>query len=503
MSATQIIDLAAERRARREAPARQDRQIARLAGRHVLVLNWRDVRHPQAGGAEQYMHEIARRWVAAGVRVTWYAARPEGLSRREVVDGIEIVRCGGELTLYPRVLARLARTRGRFDAIVDCQNGIPFFSPLVAGDLPVLQVLHHVHQDQFATRFPAPIAALGRFLEGRAARRVYGERTVAAVSPSTRRELRKRLGFRGPVAIVPNGSAPLPAPRVQRHGAFGAAAPEAGIERAAAPTVAVVSRLVPHKRVDVLLGQVAEVARAVPGLQVDIVGDGPERPRLEALVAELGLTGTVTLHGYQPDEVRDAILARAWVTTSTSDAEGWGCTVIEAAAYGVPCVAVDVPGIRDSVVDGRTGRLVPSVTAMGAGITEVLRELADDDRAVAWETACREWAGAFTWERSADLLAGALLADARPARSDLATVARFRRPAGLDARALTEALRSTDQVHVDGDDVAVLLTGCDETDAAAVLARLGVTGAELRLAEKRDLLAGPGAARATAVVVGA
>ncbi|MEJ2885878.1 glycosyltransferase [Actinomycetospora aeridis] len=488
MSATQIIDLAAERRARRESSVRHDHQIARLAGRHVLVLNWRDVRHPQAGGAEQYMHEIARRWVAAGVRVTWYAARPEGLSRREVVDGIEIVRCGGELTLYPRVLARLARTRGRFDAIVDCQNGIPFFSPLVAGDLPVLQVLHHVHQDQFATRFPAPIAAVGRFLEGRAARRVYGERTVAAVSPSTRRELRRRLGFRGPVAIVPNGSAPLPAPRTHR---------------AAAPTVAVVSRLVPHKRVDVLLGQLAEVARAVPGLQVDIVGDGPERPRLEALVAELGLTGTVTLHGYVSDEVRDAIIGRAWVTTSTSDAEGWGCTVIEAAASGVPCVAVDVPGIRDSVVDGHTGRLVADVTAMGAGITEVLRELADDARAAAWETACREWAGAFTWERSADLLAGALLADARPARSDLATVARFRRPAGLDARALADALRSTDQVHVEGDEVAVLLTGCDETDAAAVIARFGVTGAELRLAEKRDLLAGPTVGRATTAVVGA
>ena len=492
MSATQIVDLAAERRVRREAPAPSDHRIARLAGRHVLVLNWRDVRHPQAGGAEQYMHEIARRWVAAGVRVTWYAARPEGLSRREVVDGIEIVRCGGELTLYPRVLARLARTRGRFDAIVDCQNGIPFFSPLVAGDLPVLQVLHHVHQDQFATRFPAPLAALGRFLEGRAARRVYGGRTVAAVSPSTRRELRRRLGFRGPVAIVPNGSAPLPAPR--RHGACGAAAPEAdAVHRAAAPTVAVVSRLVPHKRVDVLLGQVAEVARAVPGLQVDIVGDGPERPRLEALVAELGLTGTVTLHGFAPDEVRDAIIGRAWVTTSTSDAEGWGCTVIEAAAHGVPCVAVDVPGIRDSVVDGRTGRLVPDVTAMGAAITEVLRELADDDRATVWESACREWAGAFTWDRSADLLAGALLADARPTRSDLATVARFRCPAGFGARALAAALRSTDQVHVAGGEVAVLLTGCDETDAAAVLARLGVTDAEFRLAEKHDLLAGPAA----------
>ena len=95
--------------------------------------------------------------------------------------------------------------------VVDCQNGIPFFSPLFAGtDVPVVQVIHHVHQDQFATRFPAPVAALGRFLEGPATRRVYGPRAVVAVSPSTRQELRRRLRFRGPIFVVPNGSVAVP-----------------------------------------------------------------------------------------------------------------------------------------------------------------------------------------------------------------------------------------------------------------------------------------------------
>jgi len=469
--------------------------VSRLAGSHVLVLNWRDVRHPQAGGAEQYMHQIARRWVEAGVRVTWFCARPASLPAREVIDGIEIERFGGELSLYARAAARLARTRGRYDAVVDCQNGIPFFSPAVAGDLPVIQVVHHVHQDQFATRFSAPIAALGRTLEGRVARRVYGPRTIAAVSPSTRQELRRRLGFRGPISVVPNGTAPVV---------------DTPMPRDPDPTVAVVSRLVPHKRIDVLLRQVAVAAASVPRLRVDIVGDGPERSNLEALVVELGLQDTVTLHGYQPDAVRDELLGRAWLTTSTSDAEGWGCSVIESAARGLPCLALDATGIRDSVVDGRTGRLVGSAEEFGTALVAMLHELADDARAAEVEVACRAWASCFTWDRSAELLAGVLLAEVsavrsgrpgrRGARSDLATVARFRTPAGSGAAELRAALRPTDEVVVDGDEATVLLAGCDEVDALAVLARLGATPDSLRLAGRHDVLAGPGRTERRALV---
>ncbi|WP_433787492.1 glycosyltransferase family 4 protein [Actinomycetospora sp. CA-101289] len=459
----------------------------RLVGRHVLVLNWRDVRHPQAGGAEQYMHRIAKRWVAAGVRVTWFCARPEGLAAREVIDGIEIERAGGELSLYAHVAARLARRGGEFDAIVDCQNGIPFFAPaFVPRGVPVVGVVHHVHQDQFATRFSAPVAAVGRFLEGTVARRVHGARRIAAVSPSTRLELRRRLGFAGPIAIVPNGAAAPVVPTSPRD---------------VDPTIAVVTRLVPHKRVDVLLRQVAEVARRVPRLRVDVVGDGPERPALEALVAELGLGDIVTLHGYQPDAVRDEILGRAWLTTSTSDAEGWGCSVIEAAAHGLPTVALDAAGIRDSVVDGVTGRLVPSVAELADALVTTLTELADDRHAVAVEDACRRWAASFSWDRSAELLAGVVLAEmdgaghdqARSARTDLATVARLR---GVTVEAVRAGVRSTDQVVAVGDEVAVLLVGCDEVDATAVVARLGATAVELRIAERRDLLAGPVRAQA-------
>ena len=221
--------------------------------------------------------------------------------------------------------------------------------------------------------------------------------------------------------------------------------------------------------------------------------------RLTALAAELGLGDVVTFHGFQPDEIRDELLRRAWLTMSTSHHEGWGLSIIEAAAYGVPTLALRVPGVRDSVVNGSTGWLVDEVGQFGTAAILALRELADEDRAREITEACQVWARCFTWDRSASLLAGVLLAAGKPeigpgdrsARSDMGIVAEFDRPRDFAGALAYAALRPTDQVEVHGDRVGLLLTGCDEVDAAAALKRLGVTDADIRLADRYDLLVGP------------
>lgn len=103
-----------------------DSLVPHLAGSRVLVLNWRDITHPLAGGAEQYMHEIARRWVAQGVDTTWFTSQHSTQSARDTLDGIRVVRSGGTLSLYLHAAWWLRRTRGQFDAVIDCHNGIPF-----------------------------------------------------------------------------------------------------------------------------------------------------------------------------------------------------------------------------------------------------------------------------------------------------------------------------------------------------------------------------------------
>lgn len=463
-----------------------------LRGKRLVVLNWRDVRHSRAGGAEAYAHEIARRWVAAGAQVTWLTARDRGQSARETIDGIDVRRAGGPLSVYPRTALALRRLRRRTDAVLDCQNGVPFFSPLAAGrDMPVVQLVHHVHQDQFDSHFGRVGAAVGRFLEGPLARRVYAGRATVAVSVSTRQEIRRQLRVRGPVTVVPNG-APPPAPR--------------GI-RAGVPTVVVVTRLVPHKRVDRLLHAVAASLVAVPRLRVEIIGDGPELPVLRRIADELGVAPAVTFHGRLPDTERDALLAAAWLTASTSDGEGWGCSVLEAAAAGVPCLARNAPGIRDSVLDGRTGWLVDVQQSLADALARALGELADPRRAAWYAGRCRAWAARFDWDRSAALLAGALLdeitvrrrAFRRTARSDMAVVVRFRHP---DPPTAAAGLRHTDEVRVTGSLVTALLHGCDEVGALAALHRLGVEDADIRLATREEILAGPGSSSVRLHAVG-
>src|SRR2546423_296044 len=96
----------------------------------ILVCNWKDLRHPQAGGAEVYTHEIARRWVAAGHAVTLFCAAVDGAPPVEDVDGVRVVRRGGRLGVY-----RAAREyyrgpgSGRFDLVVHEGNTRPFRRP--------------------------------------------------------------------------------------------------------------------------------------------------------------------------------------------------------------------------------------------------------------------------------------------------------------------------------------------------------------------------------------
>ena len=179
----------------------------RLDGRRIVVVNWRDLDHALAGGAEIYAWQYARALREAGAEVHFVTARDEGQAARETRDGIAVRRGGGALTFYLFALAWLLRHRRRIDAVIDPACGLPSFSPLVLRrGTPALLIVHHVHQAQFAVHFPAPVAVFGRWMERVAMRRVYRHHVTAAVSPSTRDEMRRQLGWSGDIRILENGA---------------------------------------------------------------------------------------------------------------------------------------------------------------------------------------------------------------------------------------------------------------------------------------------------------
>lgn len=365
-----------------------------LRGKRIVVANWRDLDHSMAGGAERYAWEFALAMVEAGARVDFLTAREPGQSARETRDGIRIVRRGGRLSFYLHAGWFLLLRRFAIDAVVDADCGIPVFSPLFVSRrrTTVVLLVHHVHRAQFGTYFPRPVAALGRFLEGTVMPRVYARATTVAVSESTRGEMRRQLGWTSAIGLLPNGNTA-----------------EAASAADAADTVdriVVLGRLAPHKRVDLVIRAVAALQQVRPALHLDIIGKGPDFGRLEALVDDLKAEKHVTLHGYLDDQAKADLLSRARLHVCASDVEGWGQVVIEAASYGVPTVARNVPGLRDSVHDSTTGWLLDEPTGdlvavqarLLVGIESALTELEDIERREEIAVDCRHWAGSFTWD---------------------------------------------------------------------------------------------------------
>jgi glycosyltransferase involved in cell wall biosynthesis len=359
-----------------------------------VVANWRDLDHPLAGGAERYAWELARGLSDAGAHVDFLTAREPEQALTELRDGIRIVRRGGQLSYYLLASLWMLLRRRRLDAVVDMEAGIPLFSPLVVSRrrTALMLVVHHVHLDQFGTYFPAPLARLGRFLEGTLMPAVYRDVTAVAVSESTRADMVERLGWHRPIAVLHNGN-------VRPH--LARVAPEDTVDR-----LAVLGRLSPHKRVDLVIRAVAALRRTRPSLHLDVIGKGPDRARLESLVHDLDAEKCVTFHGFLPEHRKGELLARARLHVCASDVEGWGQVVAEAAAYGVPTVARDVRGLRDSVRHEHTGWLLPEPTAdlaatqarLLVGIDSALDELEDPERRAEISTACRSWAAQFDWQ---------------------------------------------------------------------------------------------------------
>src|SRR6478672_6850482 len=252
-----------------------------LTGRHVVFLSWRDTGNPEGGGAERYLEKVAAGLVARGVRVTVFSAAYAGAAPEEVVDGIRFVRRGSKLTVYLEGMRLLALRRfGRVDAVVDVQNGMPFFSALVTRR-PVIVLVHHVHREQWPVVYPGFTGRVGWWIESRFAPYLYRRKQYVTVSRATRDELRG-LGVRGPrVAVVHNGTDPVVS---------------VDACKTAHPSLCVVGRLVPHKQVEHAVDAVLELRSVKEGWGL-VVGEAAAHGTPTVAYSGAGGTRESIVHG--------------------------------------------------------------------------------------------------------------------------------------------------------------------------------------------------------------
>lgn len=327
---------------------------------HVLFCNWRDTSHPEGGGSEFYVEQMARGLAERGHRVTIAAASFDGAAKVENVDGVRFVRSGAKFGVYLQIFARLLLRRyGRVDLVVDVQNGLPFFTRW-ATRKPVLVLLHHVHREQWPVVYPGLIGRVGWWIESRLAPRMYRRSRYVTVSQATRLELVDLGVDRDRIAIVHNGT--VPAPRL-------------GGPRSTTPRLCVLGRLVPHKQVEHAIDTLADLADEHPELTLDVAGDGWWGDELRAHAEARGVAHRVTFHGFVDDATKHRLLAEAWVMAMPSLKEGWGLVVGEAGLHGTPTVAyASAGGTQESIDHKDSGLLVDTQPQLTKAIGEILSD---------------------------------------------------------------------------------------------------------------------------------
>jgi glycosyltransferase involved in cell wall biosynthesis len=370
-----------------------------LAGRRILILNWRDTQHPEGGGSEVYVEQMAHGLVRRGAFVSMLCPRFPGAPRRTSLQGLTVHRRGGRVSIYlwAPLMVRLGRLR-RQDLVIEVHNGVPFLSARYAR-CPVLVVVHHVHKEQWRMVLSPWAARFGWWLESRVAPRVNRHVQYVAVSEATRDELGLLSVNRERTTVVHNGS---PSP----HDLPGQAA------RAAHPTVLVLGRLVPHKRVEVAVRAVAQLRHQFPGLELVIAGSGWWHREIARCIRDCEVEEIVTMTGHVDETAKHELLAAAWVLAVPSVKEGWGLVVTEAAVHQTPAIGFQsAGGLSESIIDGRTGLLAGDDAEF---TTQLARVLGDDALRQRLGRAARQHAGRFTWDQAQSDFASKVEATLRP-----------------------------------------------------------------------------------------
>jgi glycosyltransferase involved in cell wall biosynthesis len=286
--------------------------------------------------------------------------------------------------VLPSIVKRLLKTGG-YDLLVEDINKIPFYTPLYRGDTPLVAIVPHLF-GRTVYREANPLTATYVYGAESLIPRIYRDVDFEVISPSTRDDLIARGMDGSRIRTIFCGL---------EHDKFTLADPP---PRSATPLVVSWSRLRRYKSLDVAIRAFGLIHDQMPAARMLIMGRGPDEQRLRKLTASLGLQDVVEFRGFMEWDELVATLHRCHVFLNPSPKEGWGLTVVEANQCGLPVVASDRPGLKDSVRDGVTGSLVPYGDAP-AFAAEALKILNDPDLFSARSAAAREWAATFSWPR--------------------------------------------------------------------------------------------------------
>lgn len=357
---------------------------------NILILNWRDTSHPKAGGAEIVTMEHAKRWVRAGHTVTWITSGYKGFKKREVIDGVMIIRRVGSWTIYPYGLLYTFLNANKFDLIIDEVHGIPFFA-LLGTKKPVIVFIHEIAGEIWNYMFPFPVNKIGQFLESQYFR-LYRNALFWTDSPSMARELTDH-------GIPQKNITTIFCPVTMKKDILKKLNQ---VKKEDKPTFLFVSRLVQMKGIEEVIKSFSFIVKEEPASKLWIVGGGEKSytALLLSMMKEYGISDHVTLFGKVTEEKKYTLMKRSHILLHASVKEGWGLVVLEAALCGTPAVVYNVTGLRDVVKHGITGIVISSNSPLDMAREALLLE-SDQKRYKKYQDNGKQWVNSLTWNEAA------------------------------------------------------------------------------------------------------
>jgi glycosyltransferase involved in cell wall biosynthesis len=359
----------------------------------ILLINWRDIKNPEAGGAEIYYHEIFRRCAAKEFSVTVLAHYFKGALREETVDGIMIVRCGGKFLFNLAIIPYLLRNRRAYDLVIEDLNKIPFFTPLYLKPPRLHLAMHFFGVEIFReTLFPA---ALYVYLMEKCASVIYRKERFIAISRSTAYDLERFPVPRENISIIEPG--------------IDTTFYRPSCKKTSPPVIVHVGRLMKYKNIQFVIACLPRLLEKIPGCTLEIGGYGDYLHDLQRIAAQLHISDQVKFLGKISEEEKRDLLSKATLFVNPSSKEGWGINNIEANLCGTISLSSNVPGLRDSVIDGVTGLLYTPGNQEDF-CEKALSILHDATRRTAMEQAAVKRAFELDWNSIAEKMASVLAA---------------------------------------------------------------------------------------------
>lgn len=332
---------------------------------NILVLSWRGMEHPFAGGAEISTHEHAKGWLKKGHSVTVFSSSFKGAERFKNIDGVNYIRAGRQfIDVQVRAFFwYLFGKHSQFDIVIDQFHGLPFFTPLYVR-VKKLAFIHEVAKEAWKlNQWPSPLgllpAFLGPILEPWIFKLFYKSIPFMTVSKSTKDDLVEWGIPPNKISIIENGVSLVKIGKIP--------------QKEKDKTVMYLGALTKDKGIEDALKVFEAIFNSDSTFNFWIVGkDNPQYKNQINNLKKMGLK--IKSWGYVSEKKKFELLARAHVLLNPSIREGWGLVVIEAASMGTPTVGYKVPGLVDSVVDGRTGILCPpgSCNDLAKSVIELL-----------------------------------------------------------------------------------------------------------------------------------